>query len=158
MATSDDTGEGMTWDGYSDYQQVAGRVASECQDAISCAAMLQRIDKTGGQATPREIAEAESRILSAALLLEPQLEEYGGPEDEYDDILDDWRGEDGFIKRFRETDFYSGVPNWLFEFVGQINTAGLRLGYLEAGRAEKVRDDGDAEDSEVRQVIEEMTV
>jgi hypothetical protein len=91
-------------------------------------------------------------------LLEPQLEEYGGPEDEYDDILDDWRGEDGFIKRFRETDFYSGVPNWLFEFVGQINTAGLRLGYLEAGRAEKVRDDGDAEDSEVRQVIEEMTV
>jgi hypothetical protein len=158
MATSEDSTEGMTWDGYTDYQQVAGRVASEIHDATAAAAMLQRIDVEGGQVQPREMAEASSRILSAAMLIEGQLDEYSEYNDDYEEILEDWKGDDGYIKRFRRTDFYGEVPEWLFEFVGQINRAGLILGYLKAGREEEVKDEGDSADSEVKQVIEEMTV
>lgn len=163
MATTDstDSGESMTWDGYTDYKQVAGRVASEIHDATAAAAMLQRTHVEGGQYDAREIAEATSRIMSAALLIEEQLAKWQDNNPEYQDILESWRGsegEPGRIEQFQQTDFYAESPDWLFDFVRELNRAGLLLGYLKAGREEEIGDDGDAGDSEVMDVIESMTI
>lgn len=159
MATTDSSdAPQIEWDGYTDYQQVAGRYASEIHDATAAAAMLQRIGADGGQFAPREVAEASSRILSAALLLEEQMRLYEHTNDKYSEILDEWTGEEGRIEQMRRTDMLAGAPDWLFDFVREINRAGLELGYLKAGREEEIKDEGDTLDSEVRDVIEEMTL
>lgn len=164
MATSDGQtdSDGMTWDGYTDYQQVAGRVASEIQDATAAAAMLQRAHVEGGQYDVREIAEATSRIVSAAYLLEEQMAIYRDTNEELDKILDDWRGEGdetGTLDEFEDCDFYDDTPPWLHTFIQQLNRAGHELGYLKAGREEALDDhDGDPDDAEVMDVIEAMTI
>lgn len=160
MAASEpDDADSMTWDGYSDYQQVAGHVASEIHDATAAAAVIQRTQAEGGDYNPREIAKAGSRIFSAALLLEPQLELYDHPNDDYQDILEDWQGNDGYFEQFKRADLWNECPAWLIDFVRQINEAGHKLGYLKAGREEDIKDDvGDDADAEVMEVIEEMTL
>jgi len=156
--TETDESESMTWDGYSDYQQVAGHVASEIHDATAAAAIIQRTQAEGGDYNPREIAKAGSRIFSAALLLEPQLEMYSDPDGKYQDILNDWQGEDGYFEQFKRSDLWNECPDWLIDFTRQINLAGHKLGYLKAGREEDVEEEVDDGDAEVRQVIQEMTV
>jgi len=159
MSTSDGPDDSsVTWDGYTDYREVAGRVASEIHDATAAAAFIERYHVEGGQFDAREIAEAAGRLKSAAMLLDEQLAYFGEYDDEFQEILDEWRGDDGRIAKLQRTDLLRTHPDWLTEFIRDLHRAGLLLGYLKAGREEEVKDDGDAADSEVMDVIEEMTL
>lgn len=159
MGESDDSGTPTEWDGYTDYKQVSGRVASEIHEANAAAAFIQEYHQEGGEFTPRDVTQAASRLTSAALLLDEQLAHFGDDDDRYQEIVDKWRGDDGRIRQLQRTDFLrQRPPDWLNDFVRELHRAGLLLGYLKAGREEDVTDDGDADDAEVMAVIEEMTV
>lgn len=158
MATSDAPDDSVTWDGYTDYREVAGRVASEIHDATAAAAYIERYHLEGGEFELREIAEAAGRLKSAAMMLDEQLDYFGQHDERFQDILDKWRGDDGRIAKLQQTDLTRNHPDWLTDFVRELHRAGLLLGYLKAGREEEVKDDGDPADSEVMDVIEEMTL
>jgi len=159
MAASDESSDdAVTWDGYTDYREVAGRVASEIHDATAAAAFIERYHLEGGEFELREIAEAAGRLKSAAMMLDEQLDYFGDHDDRFQDILTKWRGDDGRIAQLQQTDLTRTHPDWLTDFIRELNRAGLLLGYLKAGREEEVKDDGDAADSEVMDVIEGMTL
>jgi len=147
-----------TWDGYTDYQHVSGRVSDEIHDAFAAAGFLSQFHQVGGEYEAHEIASASARLISAAYMVDEQLDYFSNGDDEYQEILDEWRGEDGRIQKLHEVDWWQEHPDWLVEFVRELHRAGLMLGYLKSGREEEDRDEGESTDSEVRQVIEEMTV
>ena len=73
--------------------------------------------------------------------------------------MDKWEGEEGYVNRFRRTPFNgTGDLEWFGDFVSDIRRAGWELGYLKAGREEKAEDQGDSEDSEVYNLIQEMSL
>jgi len=153
-----DSDEQMDWDGYTDYKRVAGNIAVEVQSATAAAARIQRanVERAGAE---YDATEASQTILSAAKMLYPQLQHYQDANDDYREIVESWAGDDGMFARMRQTSFERECPEWLGEFVDEINEAALLLGYLKAGREEAIDDDSDDDvESEVRQVIEEMTV
>jgi len=160
MSGQDD--ESLEWDAYSDYNQVANSVTNEIHKATRAAGLIQRYHNDGGRFDSREIAESAAYIQSATMMLDEQLHYFSGSEssdeDTHQQILDKWRGDNGRISKMQETDFVHECPDWLPDLVRELYRAGLLLGYLKAGRVEEMEEDGDAEDSEVMAVIEEMTL
>ena len=143
MATqnSDSEEPGTYWEGYSDYQAISRRVAASVGDALDAYAHLQSVHREGAALDPERAATQRQKILSAAmrLFVEMQEEEDQG-NDDYEDILERWRGpgeEPGYIQKFHEHNFQSGLPGWMFQFIVDIRSAGWKLGYLQAGRRSK---------------------
>lgn len=147
------------WDAYSDYKLVSKWVTKSIRDAIEAYALLDQGSMTGYKIDTGDRARFRADILAAALRLRIELESEARRDEDYAvEILDRWEGEDGYIERFRNLPAGQTHQFEHFaEFVSDIRRAGWELGYLKAGREEKSEDHGDSEDSEVFDVIKEMT-
>lgn len=158
MAVADESPD-SEWDAYSDFKLVSKWVTKSIRDAIEAFALLDQASQTNYKIKAAEEAQLRADILAAAMRLRVELESEQASGTEYAvEILDKWQGEDGFIKQFRaagmrETD----QLDWFEEFASDIRRAGWELGYLQAGRQEEEDHHGDAKDSEVYDVIEEMS-
>lgn len=122
------------FEGFSDFKFVSRRMAEAIDDATDATELVGSLYAEGAQLNPREVAIARSKILAAAMRLRPEMIANKNSNERYEAILDDWEGDDGYIKRFRDTSLYDEFPEWLPEFSNQIRVAGFMLGYLKAGR------------------------
>jgi hypothetical protein len=148
------------WDAYSDYQLVSKGVTKVIHDAIEAYALLDQSAHTGNKVGTKEETRLRADILAAAMRLRVELEsERDRGEDYASEILEDWEGDDGYINRFRRAPFNGTTDlEWFADFVSQIRRAGWELGYLKAGREEQAEHQGDEEDSEVYDLINNMTL
>lgn len=133
------------WDGYSDYRLVSGRIARTVDDAIEAYAVIDARHSEGASVPPSLAADARASILTAAMMLQNELEQDKEEVELYQDILDRWQGEDGFIRQLDHVRLTDGRPGWLYEFVLDIRRAGWQLGYLQAGRTESAEPDDPVE-------------
>lgn len=158
MAAADESTDGE-WDAYSDYALVSKWVTKSIRDAMEAFALLDQATQTGYKIKSREEAQLRADILAAAMRLRVELESERDSGAEYaEKILDRWDGEDGYIEQFRATGMReTNELDWFGEFASDIRRAGWELGYLQAGRKQEEDNHGDAEDSEVFEVIEEMS-
>lgn len=133
MAT--DPQDDTRWEGYSDYRQVSGRLASTIDDAIEAYAVIDASHSEDAQ-IPRDLArDARASILSAAMMLQMEMKrERDDEEKPYDDILSRWEGEEGYLRQLDDVQLRRMRPGWLHDFVLDIRRAGWELGYLQAGR------------------------
>lgn len=154
----EDTATEGQWDAYSDYQLVSRGVAKSIRDATRAYAEIVSGIRSGYKIGPQEEAELRADILSAAITLRTELKNEREKREIYDEILSRWEGEEGYISRFRDADLTTQPGEWFEEFVEDIRRAGWELGYLKAGRKEEEENKGDSEDSEVFQLIEEMSL
>lgn len=147
------------WDAYSDYRFVSQAVTRSIRDAIEAFALLDQATQTGYKIRAKEEAQLRADILAAAMRLRVELEsERDRGLDYAEDILGKWEGENGYINQFRAAGVrQTSSLEWFEEFASDIRRAGWELGYLQAGREEEPDKYGDSEDSEVYEVIEEMS-
>ncbi len=164
MALSESTDEpDSEWDAYSDYALVSKWVTKSIRDAIEAFALLDQASRTGHKIDSREETQLRSDILAAAMRLRVELEAEQERGAQYaNEILGKWEsGKDGegYIEQFR-TAPRGSTPElpFLVEFASDIRRAGWKLGYLQAGREQEQENQGDSGDSEVYQMIEEMTI
>lgn len=122
------------YEGFADYSAVSRSVSNAVENAVDAYAMIQSRHSEGARVTPDQAAEASAHILGAALKLLPELEDDLDDVEEYQEILERWKGDDGFIERLKAESLSSRSPEWLGQFAVDIRRAGFELGYLRAGR------------------------
>lgn len=142
---SDDTVR-TEWDGYSDYQSVSQRNARTIHDAVEAFATVERAHQERGKLKSEVAARAGSRILTAAINVQTELAAYEDDNKQYEDLLANFTGEEGYVEQLREVNLRHDCPEWLYEFVVDIRRAGFELGYLKAGREESKREHEGPED------------
>jgi len=125
------------WDGYSDYQTVSQRITRSIHDAIEAAATIERAHKENARVDSGEAARAGSSIMFAAINVQTELQAYEDENEQYEQLLAKFEGDDGYVHRFRQAQLHTECPDWLYEFVVDIRTAGFELGYLKAGREQE---------------------
>jgi hypothetical protein len=124
------------WDGYSDYREISLRMARSIDRALDAYARIEGAHAEQATVSPAQAAEARSRIHVAAIKLIPELEHDREDVDVYDEILEKWTGDDGYIQQLDAVTLRDECPGWLFDMVTDMRTAGWELGYLQAGRVE----------------------
>lgn len=134
MSIDSDSNRSTQYEGYSDYSAVSRNVSTAVDEAVEAYALIQSHHTEGARVSPETGAEAAAHILGAALKLQPELENDRDQNDTYDNMLDSWQGDDGYIERLKTTPLSSNCPDWIGEFVVDIREAGFELGYLKAGR------------------------
>jgi len=149
-----DSSANTRWEGYSDYQAVSHRVGQSIESAVEAYAEISSAHTEGAPVTPDQAAEARAAILAAALKLVPEMENDREAVTMYDEILDRWNGEEGFIARLNDMQLQQTAPGWLFQFIVDIRRAGWELGYLQAGRTAK-SDPDDPVEAEASSMFEE---
>lgn len=145
MSDAESGGRNTRWEGFSNYQNVSDRVARSVHDAIEAYAVVDSRHAEGARIRPPMAAEARAKILAPALRLKVEMQKERENDDEYDSILNDWEGEEGYLSKLDETRLQRECPDWLTDFVEGIRTAGFRLGYLQAGRTVKEEPDDEVE-------------
>jgi hypothetical protein len=143
MATTEggDAEFSTRFEGYADYEIVSLRVGRAIDQAVDSYARIDAAHTEGATVSPELAAEARGRILGAAMKLLPPLQADREAVDLYADILDRWKGENGFIARMDTVSLRRECPGWLFKFVLDIRRAGWEIGFLQAGRTKKEYDD-----------------
>lgn len=145
------------WEAYADYQSVSERVAENIDDAIDALCYLESVKDAGYKPKPGEEADYRALVLTAATSLKTELENERDSKTVYDEILNRWEGEDGYINRFREVDVINHTAGaWMYQFADDLHRAGWELGYLKAGREKQIGESGDSHDGELRDMIEGM--
>lgn len=139
------------WDGYADYKSVSKRISQTIEDAVSAYSYIDAAHSEQAPITREEARDARTPILNAAIMLHDEMQREAEHNDDYDDILARWNGQDGFVKRFDEISLREERPGWLYDFARDIRTAGWRLGYLQAGRTER-----EGPDDPIEEEAEEM--
>lgn len=145
------TSSATRWEGYSNYELVSKRASKAIDDALDAYALLHGAHAEDAAVQPDFAAEARSKILSAAIRMLVEMREDRDAVDTYEEILDRWEGENGYINRLLQSQLHQEVPGWLFQFVIDIRQAGWSLGYLQAGRHSRV--DEDPVEGDVNQVL-----
>lgn len=150
-----DDGPDSEWDAYSDYAQVSQRVTESISDAMDAYAALDNAVATGNKLNLRERTLLRADILAAAMRLQIELEaERDRGADYAEKMLDRWEGDEGYINRFRTSSFVDHSPEWFNDFASDIRRAGWELGYLQAGRENKIDQTPDGEDGDIRSMID----
>ena len=144
------------WEGYSNYQEVSRRVSQSVDEAVESYTLIDRYHTENAQLPADLAAEASAAILQPALRLMHELEADAENVDEYQEILDRWKGEDGFITRFSSVELRTESPGWLNQFVRDIVRAAWELGYLQAGRRTK-EDPEDETEAEAHRMFEHLS-
>lgn len=147
MSATTDVTEDRKWEGYSDYELVSKLITTTVSECVGGYAAIQSHQAEGAKIKPEQAAQERSSILQAAIRLRVELRAQQETEERYQEILDEWDGEDGYLNQFRELKIAngSGMPAWVSEFVEQIVEAAFKLGYLQAGRTAKKEPDDPVE-------------
>lgn len=138
-------GQNTRWEGFSNYANVSDRVARSVHDAIEAYALVNSRHAESARIRPPMAAQARAKILAPALRLKVELEADREGNDDYEDILDRWEGDAGYLSKLDQVTLQNQCPDWLSDFVEDIRTAGFQLGYLQAGRTVKERPDDEVE-------------
>jgi hypothetical protein len=143
------------WEGYSDYQKVSIRVGETIENAVDAYTLIDSRHTENAPVEPEFAADARAQIKSAAMKLIPELENDREVVDFYDEVLDRWQGDDGYLQQLREVSLQQSCPDWLEDMVIDIRRAGWELGYLQAGRTERVtpEDPDEAKQQEIKQMF-----
>lgn len=148
------------YDGFANYETVANRIEETIYASIEAYAYLGQAEPSQVKIGRQEERQLRAEILTAALIMEIEIEEHAAAGEEWaEDILGRWSGEGGFIDRLRQAPSGEAARDWCRQFVTDIRRAGVRLGYLEAGREVEQEDEAakaDPYDGEVRDMIERM--
>lgn len=137
-----------TWEGYSDYEFVSRRMSIAIDEAVDAYSKIRAMHREGARIRPQPAAKARSRIYAAALRVLVEMEGQDG--EKYTKILDRWKredddDEDGYLDRLDTVQLQTRCPDWLYQMVKDIRTAGWELGYLQAGRKNRERTDDSPE-------------
>lgn len=122
-------------------------------EALEAYSLIDSYHVENATLSPKNAAKARAKIMKAALQLVGEMENDKDSDEWYEQTLDEWQGETGYINRLAETSLRQKSPGWLFDFVTQIRRAGWELGYLQAGRQGKP-EPADADTAQVRRMIE----
>lgn len=144
------------WNSFSNYGNISDDVHDSVVGAIEAQAFIHAMHREEAN-VPRDMAaDASATILGAARRLLTEMRREAGESDEgfYDDILDRWEGENGFISRLANAKLSESSPAFLHEFVEDIHQAAWELGYLKAGRRERDMSELDPVEEQVRQMFE----
>lgn len=145
----DDEEVRIEYEGYSDYKTVSNRIGATIDNAVDACAAISALHTEGARVRPQLAAELRRDIVSAALMLVPDLEgaQNGDGEGNHDDILERWGvgqdgeiGEDGYLGQLRQTDLQRECPDWILQLAIDIRRAGWEVGYLRAGRMNRELD------------------
>lgn len=141
MATDGSTPErpGTRWNSFSNYGDIADDVHDAVIGAIEAQAFVHAMHREGTEPDREDAAEASAVILAAArrLLTELRREAERTDNDLYNEILDRWEGEEGYITRLANSTLSETSPAFLHDFVEDIHRAAFEIGYLRAGREER---------------------
>jgi len=158
----------QTFEGYSDFQHVSQDIVETINDAVRALAEFRAADLSGMKLKNQETG-MHADVLNACWQLRFELEHEAVDDDSggnwADNILDKWYGggedddESGWVDKIDSTRT-AEVPtlSFLGDLAHSIRRAGWKLGYLKAGRETEDEDEGNADDAEVTQIIEEMTL
>jgi len=135
MSIESDEERSTRYEGYSDFNVVSRNVANAVDNAVDSYAQIQSLHCEGKNVKPELAAEGSAHILGAALRLLPELKADSESVEKYEQMLEDWDGDDGYIERLKGTSLISSSPDWLGDFVVDIRAAAWHLGYLKAGRS-----------------------
>jgi len=135
-----DQEETTKWEGYSDYRSISQRITASIHDAIDAYAAIERAHMEGARPDPQTAARAGSRIMSAAIIVQTELDTFGDENEDYEQLLEKFEGDDGYVRNLKEVQLRSECPDWLHDFVTDIRRAGFELGYLQAGRKQTERE------------------
>lgn len=141
------------WEGYSQYEQVSSVIASQINDAIKAYSIIDSIHAEDAPMRPAIAARARSKILAAAIQLINEIENDADSVEYYQQVVDRWEGEDGFIRLLSQQSLQEECPGWLFQLVTDIRKCGWELGYLKAGRQNR-KSPPDQDQAEVRAMFE----
>ena len=151
---------GTEYDGFANYESVSNRIEETIYASIEAYARLGQADPSQYKIGREEERHLRAEILTAALIMEIEIEEHASAGEEWaEDILGRWSGEDGYIDRLRQAPSGEAARDWCRQFVTDIRRAGVRLGYLKAGREVEQEDaaaKADAYDGEVYDMITQM--
>lgn len=144
------------WNAYTDYQHVTRRVAESVGDAIDAISTIEAAKLSGEKLSSRQETDLRTDVMAAVTRLRNELENERDTKDVYDEILSRWEGEEGSLKKFQQMNIMTPTPEpWLQQFAADIHRAGWELGYLKAGREEKVTEGGDDGDGQIREMLDE---
>ena len=159
--TDENTEEsGTRYDGFANYETVANRIEETIYASIEAYARLGQSEPSGYKMGREEERHLRAEILTAALIMEIEIEEHAAAGEEWaEDILGRWSGEDGYVDRLRQAPSGEAARDWCRQFVTDIRRAGVRLGYLQAGREveeDSREEEADAYDGEVYDMLKQM--
>ena len=159
--TDENTDEPQTeYDGFANYETVANRIEETIYASIEAYAYLGQAEPSQVKIGRQEERQLRAEILTAALIMEIEIEEHASAGEEWaEDILGRWSGEGGYIDRLRQAPSGEAARDWCRQFVTDIRRAGVRLGYLKAGREVEQEDEAakaDPYDGEVYDMITQM--
>jgi len=153
----EESGRETEWDAYSDYQHVSRRVAKSVDDAVDAIHTINSAKKSGEKIQSADETDLRADVMGAVTRLETELQNERESKPVYDEILSRWYGEEGFIERFGEMVIMNQRREpWLKEFASDIRRAAWELGYLKAGSETKGDRGGEKDDSDIRDLFEEM--
>ena len=151
---------GTEYDGFANYESVSNRIEETIYASIEAYARLGQADPSQYKIGREEERHLRAEILTAALIMEIEIEEHASAGEEWaEDILGRWSGENGYIDRLRQAPSGEAARDWCRQFVTDIRRAGVRLGYLKAGREVEQEDelaDADPYDSDIYDMIKQM--
>lgn len=160
MTDENTDGPGTEYDGFANYESVSNRIEETIYASIEAYARLGQADPSQYKIGREEERHLRAEILTAALIMEIEIEEHASAGEEWaEDILGRWSGEDGYIDRLRQAPSGEAARDWCRQFVTDIRRAGVRLGYLKAGREVEQEDelaDADPYDSDIYDMIKQM--
>lgn len=140
ISITDELGGGESYfDRYTDYRHISIQVADAVNSAVQSYALVDSLHVEGASFQPIQAAQARADILAAAMMLRIELEDErddDAADETFGEIVDEWAGEEGYIRQLQQTSLYDECPDWLHEFVADIRRAAWHLGYLKAGRYE----------------------
>lgn len=160
MTDENADGPRTEYDGFANYETVANRIEETIYASIEAYAYLGQAEPSQVKIGRQEERQLRAEILTAALIMEIEIEEHASAGEEWaEDILGRWSGEGGFIDRLRQAPSGEAARDWCRQFVTDIRRAGVRLGYLKAGREVEQEDEAakaDPYDGEVYDMITQM--
>jgi len=160
MTDENADGPRTEYDGFANYETVANRIEETIYASIEAYAYLGQAEPSQVKIGRQEERQLRAEILTAALIMEIEIEEHASAGEEWaEDILGRWSGEGGYIDRLRQAPSGEAARDWCRQFVTDIRRAGVRLGYLKAGREVEQEDEAakaDPYDGEVYDMITQM--
>lgn len=153
--SSESDGYVETWEGYSDYEFVSRRMSIAIDEAVDAYSKIRAMHQEGARIRAEPAAKARSHIYAAALRVLVEMEGQDG--EQYDDILQRWQpdddDEDGYLDKLDSVQLQTQCPDWLYQMIKDIRTAGWELGYLQAGRKNRERTD-DSPEAEANEMFQ----